>query len=236
MISTAAQFDRAKSRALVAVQSRLVAVAKNRHAAVMAREPRPAGFVRIVDGRIGALEEVVRVYGTIRYIYDRLQVGFERDPKATIARLDEIARFALETLRASSPVGAGDDPHAGLYRDSHKLFLNGYPVDDLSGWREGDEISIANYVAYSRILEVGDGKARLPNFVYQNAADVVAEKYENFARIMFDWRGIVDGNQIAQDPRERRGFGVRVAASRHQHNKGEVRYPTIVISPLHPAG
>jgi hypothetical protein len=39
--------------------------------------------------------------------------------------MDEVAQFALKTLRELSPVGSGEDPHPGLYRDSHILFLNG---------------------------------------------------------------------------------------------------------------
>jgi hypothetical protein len=71
-----------------------------------------------------------------------------------------VVQFALATLRDLSPVGKGSDPHPGLYRDSHKLFKNGYPIGNLLTWKIGDEVSISNFVDYSRILEVGDGQFR----------------------------------------------------------------------------
>jgi hypothetical protein len=230
------QFQRATSRALVAAQGRMVAVAKARHAAVMNREPRPSGFLRIVDGRLNALETTVKATGIIIYVYQRTQIGFERDAKQTIARLDEILQFALTTLRSLSPVGSGGDPHPGLYRDSHKLFKNGYPIDVLTSWKEGDEVSITNYVDYSRILEVGDGKLRLPLKVYERAKDIVEEKYGRDARIEFTWRGISASYQIAQQANRRRGFSVKVAAGSRQYNVAKYRFPTLVITPLHAQG
>jgi len=221
-----AQFNAASSRALVVAQSRLVAVAKSMHSDVMRRDPRPVGFTRIVDGRVGALETAVKAAGIITYIYLRPQIGFG-DIKETIARLDEVARFAMQTLRDLSPVVSGE------YRDGHKLFINGYPVSDVSRWRPGAEISITNFVTYSRILEVGDGKARAPNLVYDQAHDIITEKHGNGAKIDFTWRGITDAMQIAQDPRQRRGLGTQIAGRTRAHNKSPARYPTIVIAP-HP--
>lgn len=225
------QFDAASRRALVQAQARHAQIAKEQHAEVMRREPQPTGFTRIVDGRRGVTEESVKAGGVIIYIYERSQIGFERDIRATIVRLDEIAQFALATLRSISPVGSGRDRHPGLYRDSHKLFRNGYPVDDLSGWKDGDEISISNFVDYSRILEVGDGKFRLPLNVYERAADVVGEKFGKDAKIEFTWRGIVASIQVAQNPSRRRGFGARNAGSTRQHNASQKRFPTLVITP-----
>lgn len=225
------QFDRAKGRALVAVQRRLVAIAKSRHLAVMGRNPRPSRFLRIVDGRVGAVEELVKATGVITYVYQRSQIGFERDEKETAARLDEVVKFALETLRDLSPVGSGRDPHPGLYRDSHQLFRNGYPVGSLLLWKPGDEVSITNYVDYSRILEVGDGNFRLPLKVYERAADIVEEKYGQDAKIEFTWRGIVATYQIPQESYKRKGLGVNFAARSRRHNIAQFRFPTLVISP-----
>jgi hypothetical protein len=225
------QFDRAKGRALATVKGRLVAIAKSRHATVMGRDPRPSRFLRIVDGRVGAVEEMVKATGIITYVYERTQIGFERDEKETAARLGEVVKFALATLRDLSPVGTGRDPHPGLYRDSHQLFRNGYPVSGLLLWKPGDEVSITNYVDYSRILEVGDKKFRLPLKVYERAADIVEEKYGQDAKIEFTWRGIVATYQIPQEASRRRGFGVNVAARSRRHNVAQFRFPTLVISP-----
>ena len=82
-----------------------------------------------------------------------------------------IAEFARQTLMAGSPVGSGDDPHIGLYRDSHLMFLNGQWVADASGWKPGDEIEISNPVPYSRLIEIGILRMRVPgtDHVYQRA-------------------------------------------------------------------
>lgn len=220
------QFQAAKGRALVAAQARMVAVAKERHGQIMQREPRPVGFVRYIDGRINVREEAVKAGGLIVYRYLRNQIGLAQDIRITRARLDDVARFALATLRDLSPVASG------LYRDSHKLFVNGYPVDNLARWNDGDEISITNYVEYSRILEVGDGRHRVPHLVYDRAADIVAERHGKDVAIEFTWRGITAGYQIAQSPSRRRGFGVQLAARSRAHNKSPVRFPTIVITPI----
>lgn len=232
MIAAAGQFQAASGRALVLAQQRLVALAKSKNAEIMARDPRPSGFVRFVDGRRGAAEEAVKAAGVIVYVYERLQVGFDQYLDLTRVRLDDIARFALETLRSISPIGQGGDPHPGQYRAAHALFLNGYPVKNLSHWNPGDEISISNFVEYSRILEIGDGKFRVPMNIYERAFDIIDEKYGRDAELEFTWRGIVNDLQIPQGSHERRGFGVRVTASTRQHNKAVKRFPTIVLKPF----
>jgi hypothetical protein len=60
--------------------------------------------------------------------------------------MQDVVDFALEALRARSPVGANGDKHPGLYRDSHTVFLNGRVVKDgdVSAWRPGDQINISN--------------------------------------------------------------------------------------------
>ncbi len=229
------QFERAKSRALVLAKGRLVAIAKGKHAAIMGRYPRPVGFTRFVDGRMGVLETAVNVFGVIHYIYDRSQIGFERDLKQTVARLDEIALYALEILRSISPVGSGKDPHPGLYRDSHVLFLNKQPVDNLSAWKPGDEISISNEVEYSRIIEVGNHKGRLPLLVYDRAKDIVDEKYGSDAKIEFTWRGIITQQFGKSGPNPYRRTGPKPGRATRRpgaiQNRSEIRYPTIVITP-----
>jgi hypothetical protein len=83
--------------------------------------------------------------------------------------MDEVAQFALKTLRELSPVGSGEDPHPGLYRDSHILFLNGHDVPDAKAWKPGDQLEISNPEPYARKIEVGAMKVNVDGHVYERA-------------------------------------------------------------------
>jgi len=99
--------------------------------------------------------------------------------------MQDIVAFAIETLRSLSPVGQGSDPHPGLYRDSHLVFLNGHVVQDVGAFKIGDQINISNPVPYARKLEIGNGKMQAPLHVYEDAALIVAGRYGNRAGIKF---------------------------------------------------
>jgi hypothetical protein len=96
------------------------------------------------------------------------------------AEMNAVVQFALRTLRDNSPVGSGRDPHAGQYRDSHTLFINGDDVKDLSSWQPGDEIEISNPVPYARILEIGDSRHRLPHHTYELTEQALQRKYRRY--------------------------------------------------------
>jgi hypothetical protein len=101
--------------------------------------------------------------------------------------MQDVVDFALATLREKSPVGAIGDQHPGLYRDSHMVFLNGNVVADgnVGAWRPGDQINISNPVPYARKIEMGHGKMTLPGHVYEDAALIVAGRYDNQAAVKF---------------------------------------------------
>lgn len=110
-----------------------------------------------------------------------------RDPVAAKrAEMQEVVDFALDHLRANSPVGSGRDPHPGLYRDSHMLFVNGRNAADLSAWRPGDEIEISNPVPYARKIETGKISVSHP-MVYELAEQAVSAKYGDTASIRFTY-------------------------------------------------
>lgn len=211
------QFERARKGALVAAQSRLVAIAKSRHLAVMSRDPRPSTFLRIVDGRVGELEETVKAAGIIIYLYERAQIGYERDPAKTIARFQRVIDFAIETLRAHSPVGSGRDKHPGQYRDHHRLYVNGRAAQGLAAWKPGDEVRIVNALEYSRMIEVGAMRMRISgtDHVYQQAQQVIQAFYGEQVDVKFTFTN-VEGERISPDR------GVR----------GSNRFPSLVITPV----
>lgn len=83
-------------------QQEIVALAKREHAKIMVAPPRPASYVRHVDGRIGR-EEDVKPGGVIVYDYNRL---------------DLVAKIALQLLREFSPVLTGE------YRNAHRIIMD----------------------------------------------------------------------------------------------------------------
>jgi hypothetical protein len=108
--------------------------------------------------------------------------------------MQDIVTFAIETLRSLSPVGKDDDPHPGLYRDSHLVFLNGHVVQDVRAFRKGDQINISNPVPYARRIEIGDGKMRAPLHVYEDGTLIVNGRYGNRAAIKFTFMPVRFGD------------------------------------------
>jgi hypothetical protein len=185
----ARQFDIARQATAEATKRLLVETAKREHAKVMKTAPRPQAFTRVVDGRRGLPEEAVSAFGRIDYLYPRLEA---------------VAQFAMEKLFEFSPVDSGE------YRNSHTLFLNGQSVSNLSAWKAGDEVSIANPVPYARKIEVGAMTMRVPgtDHVYERASRSVKRRYGAVANIRFTFRGVVAGgggrgaNRIDRDTRQ----------------------------------
>lgn len=229
MPSVSDQINLAVRNVTASVQAAIVATAKAQHAQIMRTDPQPLNFVRHVDGVEGAPEEAVRADGVIVYDYNRLDV---------------VAGLALAMLRDASPVGNAGDPHPGLYRDSHRLFVDGKPVPSLDDWQPGQEISISNTTEYSRVIELGQRgghaiKFSMPAHVYEKVAQALrrSPSVKNAADIQFTYRAVIEGAQVDQltagatplahgakgrfTPRG----GVRA------HNKAEVRWPTITINP-----
>lgn len=188
-------FDVARRATAEATQRAIVRTAKRLHGEVMRTDPRPARFTRIVDGQTGAREESVRADGVITYLYPRL---------------DAVVQYAMEVLFELSPV------LSGLYRTSHTIFVGGTVVPNLKGWTGGDDIVITNTVPYSRKIELGVMKMRVPASakVYNQAAKKVRQRFGNVAKIGFTYRGIVGGG----------------VSSTRAGNKSDLRYPALVIS------
>jgi hypothetical protein len=224
-------FRVAKQNCLTQMHRALVSTAKREHGRVMATDPRPASFTRIVDGHEGAPEEAVRPAGVIVYRYPRLEL---------------VAQYAMEVLFDLSPVLSGE------YRNSHMLLVDGSPVASLKGWRPGQEIVISNTVPYSRKIEIGKMRMRVPgtDMVYQQARRKVMARYGNLAKVEFTYRGIVGGVQVNQAaagsfgqpwwlggaaPREATGTReIAIAKARGQtaHNRPNVRFPCLIIREL----
>jgi len=138
-----------------------------------------------------------------------------------------VAGFAMETLRKGSPIGSGDDPHIGLYRAGHMMFLNGHVVEDASAWKPGDELEISNPVPYSRLIEVGILRMRVPgtDHVYQRAEQVIAAKYGDVVSVKFRFMPIRFTSAVA-----RARFGRIEGRDRATSAKALKRQPALIIT------
>lgn len=175
----------------------LVRVAKREHARIMSTDPKPARFTRWVDGRQGAAEETVKPTGVIRYRYHRLE---------------EIVQVAMETLFDLSPVESGE------YRMAHTIFVDGVASRNLSAWDGQSPVVILNPLPYSRKIEIGKMKMRVPgtDHVYEQAEIVLRNRFNNQASVVFTFRGYVAGG---------------IAGAKGGGNKAGNRYPALVITP-----
>lgn len=219
------QFDIAITGSLAQIHKNLIDTAIREHEKVMNTDPKPVNYTRWVDGHEGAPEHTVSARGVITYEYNRY---------------DLVAKAILDTLRQRSPVKSGD------YVRGHTLFINGIEVQTLADWKQGDEISISNYVPYSRKIEIGKMKMSVPGHVYETTAQLMRREYRDIADISFTYRGIINGGQVNQLTASKtvvertivRGSKGRFAkgtstrtVSGGEHNKSKVRYPTITINP-----
>jgi hypothetical protein len=192
--SSVLMFRAAAKATLAETHAAHVALAKREHARIMQAEPKPARFTRTVDGVPGAVEEAVKIGGVIRYNYNRL---------------DEVVRFAMDTLFDLSPVLSGE------YRMRHQLFVGGVQAANLQSWDGSSDIIITNTLPYSRKIEMSTMTMRVPGTdrVYEEAASVVARRFGNVAKVLADWQGVVG----------------RVTASGTKGNKSGNRYPCLRI-------
>ncbi|MDB5611940.1 MAG: hypothetical protein JWP25_8840 [Bradyrhizobium sp.] len=138
----------------------------------------PGSSARTVNGNAApdSSIQITPIASIVRYSY---------------AYMDGVAQFALQTLRGLSPIGRGGDPHPGLYRDSHMLFIDGHSVPDATGWHPGQVLYVSNPEPYAREVELGSGvKFSAPHNVYQQAQPIVAAKFENSFTVRFDFMPI----------------------------------------------
>lgn len=140
--------------------------------------------------------------------------------------MDDAVQFAVQTLKELSPVGT--DKHAGLYRDSHLIFLDGHVVKDASGWQPGQQVEISNPVPYSRKIELGTIKVSVPPHVYEGAAPIVAAKYPSI-KVQFTFMPLrFSGADTFQHSLEGQAFGKR--ANKKALRDWEVAQPTLILT------
>lgn len=172
----------------------------------------PLPFRRIVDGREGASEDAVKLYGVIEYRFSLAA---------------DVAGEIYAMILQASPVGPSEGGH---YRDDHIVLVNGRQATDLRSVAAGDEIAITNLRPYARKIEGGArerSRGRLtnrrpglsvqaPNGVYEITANAARRRFGNVADIEFAYRAFAAGG---------------AAISGRRGNASGDRYPTIIIRP-----
>lgn len=162
-----------------AARTLLLKTAREGHARIMADAAGGGAapdFVAYANNPGNTNLESVKLPGPIVYRYD-----YRR----------RIVAVALAELRRRSP------RDSGKYAESHLLFLNGAPVENLPPrLAPTDEIWIANPVPYARRLEVGKTKAGR-DFVIHAAAKIYERtvkapvnlrgRYKNIASVEFSY-------------------------------------------------
>lgn len=182
-------FARLQAKTRDIAQKQLVDLAKAEHAKVIAK-CEPSAHAVAVDGRPGASIEFVKHNGLIHFEY---------------SYFGEIARLALEVLKAKSPIKSGD------YAADHSIYIDGVltPADKIG---MAKRMVIANTEAYARIIEVGRGK-RVPwskqpqvpsEGVYHHVVKAIRRKYSSIVSARFGWVGIDENKEVPDTKRTRR--------------------------------
>lgn len=155
----------------------------------------------------------------------------------------EVTDAIIAALIANSP------KRSGAYMRGHMIYVNGKPVgQSCPVLKEDDAVSISNTVAYARRLEIGKSKSgkpfviQVPPRIYERTMKEVRGTYRNVAKLWFTYRAVIRSTQVDQDKTFSRGrwrkggIGARAATGSFEktltpaeHNKSDIRYPTIVI-------
>ncbi|MFD2234826.1 hypothetical protein [Phaeospirillum tilakii] len=170
-------------------QQELVRIVKDELGRVL-REDRPTDYDQAIDGVPGRAIEQIDPFGRA---YFHFRYGAE------------VVGFALEALRAVSPV------LSGAYRRGHEVFADGALVTDLSQIGDAKTVVITNTLPYARKIEGGrrvkakddapaqrkGSSAQAPDGVYELTAKTVNRRFGNIVKTRFGYVG-VDGAEGAK--------------------------------------
>lgn len=129
------------------------------------RESRPSGYEQFIDRVQDKPIEQIEPFGEAHFHFS---YGAEA------------VQFALETLRALSPV------LTGRYQRDHSAYVDGAEVKDMAAIDGAARIIIANVVPYAAKIEMGSSK-QAPDGVYKHAAQTVRRRYGNIYRVTVEW-------------------------------------------------
>jgi hypothetical protein len=167
----------------------------------------------------------------------------------------DVLAWIADELIARSPFVSGN------YRDAHALYADQrflMAAEDVTADSKlpaAKEWSFTNAIPYARKIEFGktqsgrDFVVQVPNRIYERVAQDAAARFGRMAKIEFEMRALVGGDQVNQAQAHSfgqpwwlgDGGGARAAsgvlesgvARRHgktAHNRAGVRYPSIVVT------
>lgn len=128
--------------------------------------------VVIVDGRRGVAIDAVRPGGTVVALFD-----------VHTAAID----FTYETLLKLSPVDESEDADSIVYKDNHRLLVNGQEVGPPPVEIGVDDVvTFVNLLPYARRLERGYSD-QAPNGIYEVASAIVKARFGNIVDVRFSY-------------------------------------------------
>lgn len=164
--------------------------------------------------------DVARFLQTSRNIVKRIAYSY----------MDDVAQFAIKTLKEHSPVGSSADKHPGLYRDGHMLFIDGHLVQDAKNWQPGQILYISNPEPYSRKIELGTMSMSVPGHVYETCAPIIQDKFSGRITVRMVFMPLRFGSVAAYSHSAAgRAAGVRRGGSQRAIRDWLVNQPTLII-------
>lgn len=150
------------------------------------RQSKPSRTERFIDGIEGKPIEQIEPFGHALFLF---------------SYWEEIVAFALEVLKATSPVDSGD------YKSQHSIYADDVLVGSPAEVGQATRIVIANTMPYARRLELPSkwwfkksGKKGEPrgwsvqpqvpqpkSSIYHHAAMTVRRKYGNIVSVTYTW-------------------------------------------------
>lgn len=141
-----------------AIRALLAKTARQALAEAQAAGEAPESYVRVVNGRVGAPEESVEPPGPIVYLF---------------SWLSDVATYALAFAEERSPV------RSGRFKKSWFVMVNGRRVSSLANIPPDAEVIITNDQPYSRKIETGHMRMRVPPGIVEDARQAVMRRFGN---------------------------------------------------------
>lgn len=126
----------------------------------------------IVDGRRGAPVSSVKPGGVVVALF-----------AVHAAAVD----FTWETLARLSPVDESPNADDVVYRENHRLLINGEEALPPVEIRVDDEVTFVNLLPYARRIERGHSKRQAPDGVYEVTSQIVKARFGNIVTVKFGY-------------------------------------------------
>lgn len=177
-------------------------------AAKAARSGSPPRYTTAVNGRLGVSEDSVVLPGPIVYTFD---AG------------SEIATYLLDFLQARAPKDTGDYAKGFFFIQDNRRFVWPTSIDGNKAFY------ITNDRPFSRKIEIGAMKMRVPPHIFEDAVQAARRRFGNLAKFRVQFLELSGGYVLKGGRRSKR----RGVNRRSRSKEGEaMRYPAVFVDPL----